>query len=125
MHAVHVQLPLGVKIEVMRWNEEGEGLYMNAKITMPAQPGQDGHCGNFNGNPADDDRMAVRSRLGVDGVPANEFILEGPKTPIVATGRPDLSNCEAVKLQAARTYCEGKSPNHMPEKSCLVDYCFG
>merc|ERR1712157_515219 len=54
LHVVHITMPGGVQVEVNRWNEPGEGSYINVRITMPAQPGQDGHCGNFNGNPADD-----------------------------------------------------------------------
>ena len=57
LHVVHITMPSGVQVEVNRWNEPGEGSYINVRITMPSQPGQDGHCGNFNGNPADDDRF--------------------------------------------------------------------
>ena len=57
LHVVHITMPSGVQVEVNRWNEPGEGSYINVTITMPSQPGQDGHCGNFNGNPADDDRF--------------------------------------------------------------------
>ena len=57
LHVVHITMPGGVQVEVNRWNEPGEGSYINVRIEMPAQPGQDGHCGNFNGNPADDDRL--------------------------------------------------------------------
>ena len=57
LHVVHITMPNGVQVEVNRWNEPGEGSYINVRITMPSQPGQDGHCGNFNGNPADDDRL--------------------------------------------------------------------
>merc|ERR1719210_1688800 len=63
MHVVHLQLPLNVNVQVNRWMEASEGNYINAKINMPAQPGQDGHCGNFNGNQADDDRLQIRARV--------------------------------------------------------------
>jgi len=51
MHVVHLSLPAGLIVQINRWTEATEGNYINAKITMPAVPGQDGHCGNFNGNP--------------------------------------------------------------------------
>merc|ERR1712241_523633 len=69
LHVVHVKLPLGVTMEINRWNEPSEGSYMNVRLTMSPQLGQDGHCGNFNGNRADDTRVAVRSRVGKTGVP--------------------------------------------------------
>merc|ERR550525_1606220 len=53
LHIIHLTLPLSVNVQINRWMEASEGNYINAKITMPAQPGQDGHCGNFNNNVAD------------------------------------------------------------------------
>merc|ERR1712226_1084540 len=44
MKVVHLSLPAGVNVQINRWTEASEGNYINAKITMPAQPGQDGHC---------------------------------------------------------------------------------
>merc|ERR1711920_989473 len=50
LHVVHVDLPLFVHLDINRWNEPGEGDYINAMIKMqPPGPAQDGHCGNFNG----------------------------------------------------------------------------
>merc|ERR1712210_369512 len=82
LHVVHLTLPLGVNVQINRWMEPAEGNYINAKITMSAQPQQDGHCGNFNGNPADDDRLQIRQRIGKTGVAAGELFFSGPKTPI-------------------------------------------
>jgi len=83
MHVLHVLLPGGTTLQVNRWNEAGEGRYINTKITMSAIPGQDGQCGNFNGIAADDARLAVKARLGQDGVPEGELLPGlGPKTPI-------------------------------------------
>merc|ERR1712004_630868 len=50
LHVMHITLPNNVQIQINRWNEPNEGSYVNVKIMMPKQPGQDGHCGNFNGN---------------------------------------------------------------------------
>ncbi|CAK0831974.1 unnamed protein product [Prorocentrum cordatum] len=47
LHVVHVDLPLNVHLEINRWNEPGEGDYLNTMITMGMQPNQDGHCGNI------------------------------------------------------------------------------
>merc|ERR1740121_1090753 len=55
MHVVHLTLPQGVSVQINRWMQPDEGEYINAKINMAPVPGIDGHCGNFNGNPVDDD----------------------------------------------------------------------
>merc|ERR1711972_1162358 len=60
LHIVHVTLPLGVSLQINRWTEASEGDYINIRLTMPKQPNQDGHCGNFNGNT----RMTIALRSG-------------------------------------------------------------
>merc|ERR1712087_753588 len=103
LKVVHLNLPLNVKVQINRWTEPSEGNYVNAKISMSAQPGQDGHCGNFNGNPADDDRLQVRARVGRYGVAAEELMLMGGKTPVVpTTDRPDVNDCHPTILKHAR-----------------------
>merc|ERR1712125_253655 len=91
MHVLHTTLPLGINLEVNEWNEEGEGAYMNVRITMSAQPNQDGHCGNFNGNPADDARIQVRARLGVTGVAQGDMMFVGAKLAVGQSNRPDIN----------------------------------
>merc|ERR1712190_629638 len=101
LHILHINMPNGVNIQVNRWNEAGEGDYMNVEITMPPQPNQDGQCGTPNGNGADDDRMEVRKRLGTQGVAVGDMLFTGPKTPIAPANRPDISNCPTAMLQKA------------------------
>merc|ERR1712066_18397 len=55
LKVVHLKLPNNVEIQINRWTEPSEGNYVNAQIKMTPQQGQDGHCGNFNGDQADDD----------------------------------------------------------------------
>merc|ERR1719433_2171173 len=124
LHVVHLALPQGISIQINRWNEAGEGDYINVRITMHAIPGQDGHCGNFNGNPTDDSRPSVRSRLGTTGVPPTELLF-GTKTPVVTANRPDINNCDPDKLSNAKTMCKAKEHKFIPSMSCLVDVCFG
>merc|ERR1712217_942430 len=125
LHVVHITMPGGVQVEVNRWNEPGEGSYINVRITMPSQPGQDGHCGNFNGNPADDDRLQIRARVGTTGVAAAELLFPGGKIPVVPGNRPDINNCAANKLDHAKTLCKAKEHKFIPSMGCLVDVCFG
>jgi hypothetical protein len=122
MHVLHITLPLQVTLQVNQWNEPGEGAYMNVKIMMPKQPLQDGQCGNFNGNPADDDRTQVRARLGTQGVPAGALLFPGGKTPIAPGNRPDINNCPEEKLVLYKKLCDDSSATSM---ECLIDRCFG
>ncbi|CAK0851341.1 unnamed protein product [Prorocentrum cordatum] len=125
MHVVHVKLPDFVSLQINRWNEPGEGDYINVQITMPKQPGgQDGHCGNFNGNPADDTRPLIRSRVGTTGVAQANLLFE-TKTPVVKPNRPDLNNCPTKKADHAREVCLRQSNNGMASHDCMVDVCFG
>jgi len=124
MHVVHVKLPLFVSLDINRWNEPGEGDYINTKITMSAQPQQDGHCGNFNGNPADDTRPLIRSRIGTTGVDPADLLFR-TKTPVKKANRPDFNDCPTDKAEQARSVCTAKSKNGMPNMDCMIDVCFG
>mmetsp|Transcript_87115 Transcript_87115/g.186786 ORF Transcript_87115/g.186786 Transcript_87115/m.186786 type:complete len:468 (+) Transcript_87115:107-1510(+) len=126
LHVVHVKLPHGINLEVNRWNEPGEGDYINAKITMlRPEPEQDGQCGNFNSNDADDARTAVRARIGKNGVAVGELLfLDGKKTPIVTASRPDINDCPEERLQEAEEACK-KDGMYIPAVECLIDVCFG
>jgi len=124
MHVVHVRLPRSVTLEINRWNEPGEGDYINVAIGMPPQPGQDGHCGTFNGNQEDDTRAMIRARLGTTGVPP-EDLLFNTKTPVTAPNRPDLNDCPREKTEHARSLCAARDPKGMPSSECMIDVCFG
>jgi hypothetical protein len=121
LHVVHVNLPGGMLMQINRWNEAGEGRYINTKITMSQQPQQDGQCGNFNGNPADDARLLVKARLGMGGVPAQDLIFPGPKTLI----NQELESCPDTTLVSAHEACKAVSNNFWPHMHCLVTVCNG
>jgi len=125
LHVLHITMPNGLNVQVNRWNEAGEGGYMNVEITMPPQPNQDGQCGTPNGIAADDDRMEVRKRLGTQGVAVADMLFQGPKTPIVPANRPDISNCATAQLKKAESVCKAKEKKFIPSKECLIDVCFG
>jgi hypothetical protein len=127
-HIVHINIDdgtaQGLQIQVNRWTQPTEGDYINVRVSMNQRPGQDGHCGNFNGNNADDDRLQVLGRLGKNGVPAEELLFN-TKTPVVTANRPDINDCPAVKLDQAKAYCQAKEGGKLiPSMACLVDYCF-
>jgi hypothetical protein len=127
LHVLHINLGQGMQVQVNEWNEPGEGSYINVKIMMPQglAPGVDGHCGNFNGNPADDARLMVRARVGQQGVNAGELMFPGGKTPINPSNRPDINDCDQNKLEAAKDKCKKAEKRWNPSMGCLVDVCFG
>merc|ERR1712107_514358 len=91
------------------------GNYINAKITMSAQPNQDGHCGNFNGNEADDDRLQIRARIGTTGVEANMLILPGAKIPIGQSNRPASTIVQGKSWNILRLHARQRSINLFPQ----------
>jgi len=122
---VHIKItdgsPEGISVQVNRWTASPGNEYVNWKIDMHSRPGQDGHCGNFNGNAADDDRLAVRQRIGTQGVPPGELLFAS-KTPITVANRPDINNCPQATMDAAKADCTAKYGS--AKMSCLTDYCF-
>eukprot|EP00419_Tripos_fusus_P058887 CAMPEP_0172927744 /NCGR_PEP_ID=MMETSP1075-20121228/217619_1 /TAXON_ID=2916 /ORGANISM="Ceratium fusus, Strain PA161109" /LENGTH=873 /DNA_ID=CAMNT_0013789013 /DNA_START=52 /DNA_END=2674 /DNA_ORIENTATION=- len=127
LHIVHIRLedgsPEGLRIQVNRWMEPAEGDYMNVKITMHGQKGQDGHCGNFNANPQDDDRLQVRARVGKTGVDPKDSMY-ATKTPVMVANRPNINDCPAQQLEDAKTLCKQKEKKFIPSMACLIDVCF-
>jgi len=128
LHVVHIKIadgtPEGLLIQVNQWTEPTEGDYINVKITMHQQPGQDGHCGNFNGDPVDDDRLQVRVRMGKNGVDPPELLFK-TKTPVVEANRPNINDCPAAALENAHVVCKQREKKFIPSMACLVDVCFG
>ena len=134
LHIVHVKLedgsPEGIQIQINRWMEPTEGDYMNVKLNMHKQPDQDGHCGNFNGVPTDDDRIQVRARVGKTGVEPAQMLFR-TKTPVMVANRPNINDCPAEKLDGAKSACKAKKQREtgskwaIPSMDCLIDVCFG
>jgi hypothetical protein len=121
LHVMHVTLPLGVKLQINRWDEAGEGKYINSKITMSKQPYQDGQCGNFNGIAADDARLAVKARMGPNGVDAADLMFEEPKTPV----DPAIESCPDSTLVRAHEECKAVTTSFWPKMDCLATVCNG
>jgi len=118
-HIVHASLTSGVKVEVMRWSN-----HVNLRIVMtPRQGGQDGHCGNFNGNPADDTTDTIRARIGME-VPQAEslFRFYTPYHPASPGKRKTIADCEPAKRAAAQQECHTAGRTDMD--ACMFDACF-
>jgi len=115
----------GIFMQVNQWTNPKEGYFVNLLVEMDALPGMDGHCGNFNGNPVDDDRLEIRKRLGWNGVPQEELIGFRVKTPIDKhfKGMPTLSHCPSPVLTQAHSDCEKEEGHFIPSMDCLARKC--
>jgi len=122
---VHMRLPLGIKVDVFQWSN-----YIDIQVRMTAQPGQDGVCGNFNGNHGDDTTQSIMKRIGAR-VPPSESLLSGSAridfTPQM--NKMMEAECPAATRTAAQSSCTRELvelatvPNMV--SSCMFDTCFG
>eukprot|EP00443_Scrippsiella_acuminata_P097428 CAMPEP_0115617248 /NCGR_PEP_ID=MMETSP0272-20121206/23550_1 /TAXON_ID=71861 /ORGANISM="Scrippsiella trochoidea, Strain CCMP3099" /LENGTH=533 /DNA_ID=CAMNT_0003053205 /DNA_START=51 /DNA_END=1652 /DNA_ORIENTATION=- len=121
---VHMELPLGVIVDVFQWNN-----YIDLEITMSAQPGQDGTCGNFNGDFGDDKTDTIMQRIGARVAPADS-LLSG-KAYIEFTPQMEkmlAAECLAATRATANTECAtllGAAPDKKLLQACQFDVCFG
>jgi hypothetical protein len=123
-----VFLPLNVKLTINRW-----GGHLDVMITMPAvRGGQDGLCGNFNGNQNDDDLQSVSSRIDYPQVQsgwlAASLFQKAPmiSAPTKAINTTDKEECSEDKLNAAMQKCKdamGEDAAAGLLASCAHDTC--
>jgi len=125
LRVLHFYLPEEVTIQVNQWTNPREGFFINVMVKMSRVPGIDGHCGNFNGNKADDDRIDIRKRIGTNGVAKSELIGFTKKTPIVHTyeGMASISDCPTNFLLEAHGECQAQEHVYIPSMGCLVQHC--
>jgi len=125
LKVIHFDLPEDVTIQVNQWTNPEEGFFINVMVRMAAVPGIDGHCGNFNGNRLDDDRLEIRKRIGNNGVAQEDLIGWPSKTPIEHTykGFASISDCPSVFLVAAHGECQAEEKHFIPSMGCLAKHC--
>jgi len=124
VHGIELELPLGVRLTVNRWAK-----HLDVIITMrPQQGGQDGHCGNFNGNSTDDSADLIKSRMDLR---VSEQDLLFPKASI-DTSEPEeitLADCAAELRASAEAQClqrrVGENGTESFVEACIFDLCFG
>merc|ERR1719378_1682345 len=122
-HIVHMDLPGGVHLQIMRWAN-----HLNVRITMAARPeGQDGLCGNFNGNVLDDSTEAIKSRIG-QRVPADELLFNHPAQVGPGGQAKTIADCPQTKRDHAMEICKTSQPTVTSKQlveTCVFDVCFG
>jgi len=116
---VHMRLPQGVVIQVNRWPN-----FVNAKIEMSAQSGgQDGVCGNYNGNAADDRGQEVHRRFG-HGISQGQDLFSSPIPWHSPQKMPNSRRCSREMRQRAQAVCQRASQEDgWSYAECLGDVC--
>lgn len=121
IHAVHINLPGGTRIEIFRWS-----AHCNVRITMhPQAGGQDGHCGNWNMNSADDDRKQIVGRMGEFIAQNDPDLMFDVWTPFrQAPPKKTINECEPTKKLEAEDKCAPLRANKSVYQDCVFDACF-
>jgi len=117
---VHIELPGNVQIQVNRWPN-----FMNAKVTMLALPeGQDGVCGNFNGDPADDNGKKVHARFGA-GVASDQLLFSKPIPLHIPKATASATKCPPEVKKEAEELCaqEMQGSANWGVEECIGDVC--
>jgi hypothetical protein len=126
VRSIDALLPQGIRLVVNQWPD-----HLDVLVAMRPQPGgQDGHCGNFNGDAADDSTESIRRRMGAQ-VHEEELILPAaghhPPGDVVVT----LEDCAPGVRATAEEQCKEAAPLDRSEEkaeellqSCIMDVCF-
>lgn len=123
---VHLELPSGVSITVMRWNN-----YIDFKIEMPKLGDIDGSCGNFNNRVDDDTTEKIMERIGAR-VSDGDLLFQHRH---IVDFTPEMqamlqAQCTGAALTEAQTECTQELPapsaaDPHTMNSCVFDHCFG
>merc|ERR1712203_648482 len=126
---IQARMPRLVHLTVNRWAK-----HIDAIIQMVQQPGgQDGHCGNFNGDPDDDTEELIDERGEAPVLPELSLLppLDETGTAAVTVDKGiSLSDCQADKRAKAEVLCKAAfAAQDMPSQqimdACIFDVCFG
>jgi len=121
---VHMDLPQGISMTVYRW-----GNYLDLKMAMaPLAGGQDGSCGNFNGDASDDTTEAIFNRIGARVAPGgNMFSTRATVQFTPQMGEMLREHCPVETLTRVDKECHAElsNPTTIEINACLFDGCFG
>mmetsp|Transcript_37717 Transcript_37717/g.75127 ORF Transcript_37717/g.75127 Transcript_37717/m.75127 type:complete len:354 (+) Transcript_37717:293-1354(+) len=125
-HIVHMELPMGVRVTVLRWSN-----YVDFRVAMQKQPDQDGGCGNFNGDPSDDTTFAIYERIGARVEHGKLLFHHRAECTLTATEEKMLAMCPPEQFKKAQEVCPNMLGNFQHNsggtwmKCCALDVCFG
>merc|ERR1712211_182486 len=109
VHGIDVELPQDLRITVNRWSK-----HVDLVIHMRAQAGgQDGHCGNFNGDASDDSVDVIKARMELK-VPDEDLLFPKPN-PLAGDAEPkvrELSMCAPDVRAKAEAQCKESLGTH-------------
>jgi len=115
---VHLALPNNVMMQVNRWPN-----FINAAIKMAKRPGQDGICGNYNGDPNDDMGKALHQRFGT-GVREEELLFGAPIPLLIPKALPSDKRCPPERKKRAEAIChQQKTSLGWSFAECMGDVC--
>jgi len=122
---ISVELPLGVRLVVNRWSR-----HLDVTIHMrPQAGGQDGHCGNFNGDSSDDTMDFIKARMDLK-VSKQDCLFPKPNEfaddaePMIR----EMSLCPPGVRAKAEARCKqafGAAASGQVIEACISDHCFG
>jgi len=123
-HIVHISLPMGIKMTVFRWTN-----YMDLTIEMQPLPGgQDGSCGNFNGDPSDDTTPLIFERVGVR-IADGEMLFNNRSPDAWSVEEAEmLKTCDSQTYADAQLTCKEEIKGALTTTmlhECMFDLCFG
>lgn len=125
IHAIDVELPLDVKLTVNRWSK-----HLDLIIHMrPQAGGQDGHCGNHNGDARDDTVDLIKARMELRV--AKQDLLFPKPSALGDDAEPkvrELSVCAPPVRAKAEAQCKESLGTHAIGEvleACVFDRCFG
>lgn len=122
------ELPGRIEITVTQGAMACDGI-----IDMPSYPGQDGHCGTFNGNKKDDEweELAKRGLMGPVSADANLFVYGAKRLSskflnslFKSSGPPPkLADCDKNLKPRAEVACNDVRLDENARDACIFDVC--
>jgi len=123
VHGTEFELPLGMRLIVNRWDQ-----HLDLMVTMRSQAcGQDGHCGNFNGDDQDDTTNLIKARMELR-VSQQESLFPTPAGDESEPREMKLDECAKEVRAEAEIACKEKNVDSLSAaflEACIYDRCFG
>jgi len=122
---VHMELPKGITFTVFRW-----GNYLDLTLEMtPLEGGQDGSCGNFNGDATDDTTAEIFKRIGARVGTSDMLFSKRAEVSFTVEEMQMLrEHCSPQMIVEGELECRkelGQNASTTQVNACVFDVCFG